>query len=286
MEIFERIKNWLGQKKSSSNLHVERLCFTLDRKRIVSCGGSDGDCVCYLMKCHRCGAFALYDPWLEGICFNPQDLTQQYFWYDTDFKHCAALKCPHCKAKNSYRKITCSDMGNIRKSEWAFFLNEGIRIHFEKVENPDHSAKVWYADCIIQAEIAESPYDRTWRLSADTFTCTVVPKNSRLIGMDAYAPPTCWVSAPELQMSETTEFYQVYFDADFDSNGIAPLCEDSNKKITWEYSQTNGVIRAVFENRTERFYAIAPNLVIGVCDVDILSEVRFGGIEGFFRFGA
>jgi len=172
---------------------------------------------------------------------------------------------------------TESDAETIRNSEWAFLLRDGTRLSCCLEDMPQVPVKIKYEDDTIQAKIVPESPENTWRLSADTFTC-VVAASGKLVSMDAYTPASCWIAVPELAVPETCGFYRVSFSADFDANGIAPLCCDSNKRIVWQYSDKNQLLRAIFEDRTEHFYAIAPNLIIGVRDTNMLSEVYFFGI--------
>lgn len=237
-------------------------------------GGCHSDEDFKFVKCQTCGKFALMDDEIDTIYRSADDPRDACLYAITD-----PVKCPSCGASDSFEDTTGDDAEALLKSEWAEFLRIGTRLRFLIDDKSNSPAKIAYDGFCIRAAFTDLSHDRTWRLSADTFTCSVIPESGRLAGIDAYTPPACWIPIPELKMPDTTPIYRCHISADFDANGIAPLCKVLDKRVVWQHSGSNKVLRAVFEDRTEHFYAIAPNLVIGVCDTNILSEVLFGGID-------
>ena len=182
-------------------------------------------------------------------------------------------------------RITLSAMQGIRWNLFCISLvdcighgESGAVIIFASESESPRPANIRYVDDCIKCKQDAASLPVTWRVSADTLTCTVEPQTGRLLAIDAYTPQSCWHIVPELNMSIASGFSKVFISANYDSNGIAPLLPDPSHRAVWEYSPAYGVLRAVFGSETEELHAVAPNLVVGIRHNTELSEIRFGGV--------
>ncbi|MGA2070092.1 MAG: hypothetical protein ABSG97_01980 [Sedimentisphaerales bacterium] len=90
-----------------------------NNKEITSRGGYTDNARLYILKCNRCGSYALYDEEISFIFLNPDDLSQRAL-YGLNISE--TVNCPNCGAPDSFDEAPDGDEDKILQSPWGFTL--------------------------------------------------------------------------------------------------------------------------------------------------------------------
>ncbi len=156
-----------------------------------------------------------------------------------------------------------------------------IRVSFSKTFSSKKNVECWYdiEDYYFIALFSnKETSQRFWRISRDTLTFNIFPETKLLQSIDAYAPCHNWIRNHKLFFPTlSSDYYEIRFNTPFDDQGIG-IIDNNDFPIQYQVSDNNCILRLIFEKQTESYFAIAPNVVIGVYN-NILSELLFDSIQ-------
>ena len=120
---------------------------------------------------------------------------------------------------------------------------------------------------------------KLWRISRDTLTFSLFPDGKRLQSIDSYCPCFNWHRERELSFPTLPSvYYDIHFIADFNViNGIGRI-DDSDLRIQYHISDNDRLLRIIFEEKTDSHFLLAPNVAVGICADNVLSELLFDGL--------
>ena len=87
-----------------------------------------------IMKCEKCGTYALYENECSQIYIDPDHLNQRYIYnlsIGGDSSGLSVIHCPNCEAVNSFIEAVDKDLNDILQSPWGFTLKPDIDVKLE-----------------------------------------------------------------------------------------------------------------------------------------------------------
>ena len=155
-----------------------------------------------------------------------------------------------------------------------------IRVNLSKAHSSKEPVECWYdlEDYYFFAHFSNKVVSQClWRISRYTLTFNIFPETQLLQSIDAYSPSHNWICKHDLSYPIISScYYNIRFVVLFNKEGIGKI--DNDDAIQYHVSDDKQTLRLIFENQTNSFFAIAPNVVVGVYN-NSLSELWFNCIQ-------